>query len=217
METVVNGVRLFYTVQGTGSPVILLHGNGETHEIFDRVIPTLSREHQVFAVDSRCHGRSEDPKEISYEAMAEDMIALITWLGIQKPLFYGFSDGGIVGLLIAMKEPELLGKLVISGANLNPRGLKWPVRAQMRLSYWLKKDKLTKLMLTQSDIRPESLRNITTAVTVLAGQHDVIRPAHTRLIADSIPGSELRILPGEGHGSYIVHSEKLYPILKELL
>ena len=112
MNINVNNVNLYYEVYGEGTPIILVHGNSETHQIFDALINKLKDNYKVYAVDSRCHGKSEDTKEISYDLMAEDMIEFIRKLKINKPIFYGFSDGGIVGLLIAIKEPKLLSKLI---------------------------------------------------------------------------------------------------------
>ncbi len=120
----VNNVKLYYEIYGQGKPIILVHGNSETHEIFDVLIENLKENYKVYALDSRCHGKSQNTNKISYDLMAEDMIEFIKKLNISKPVFYGFSDGGIVGLLIAIKEPKLLSKIIISGANLNPKGMK---------------------------------------------------------------------------------------------
>ena len=123
MNINVNNVNLYYEVCGEGTPIILVHGNSETHQIFDVLIDKLKDNYKVYAVDSRCHGKSEDTEEISYDLMVKDMIEFIRKLEINKPIFYGFSDGGIVGLLIAIKEPKLLSKLIVSGDNLNPNGM----------------------------------------------------------------------------------------------
>ena len=117
MNIDVNHVNLYYEVYGSGHPVILVHGNGESHEIFDILSEKLKEDYTVYALDSRCHGRSEDTAKISYNLMAEDVIAFIEKLNIKKPVFYGFSDGGNVGLLIAVQKPDLLKELIISGAN----------------------------------------------------------------------------------------------------
>ena len=213
----VNQITLFYEVRGQGRPLLLIHGNGEDHTIFDKAVPTLEKFYQVYTPDSRCHGSSEDTEHISYDLMAADLIAFIKRLKLEKPIFYGFSDGGIIGLLIAMREPGLLSELIISGANLNPGGLRWPTRLQIRLSSLLGGGKLWKLMDREPAISPYALQTITVPVHVLAGERDVVKPAHTRLIADSIQNNTLRILPGETHGSYIVHSEKLCGVLGEYL
>lgn len=212
----VNGIQLYYEVSGAGDPVILLHGNSESHEIFDKVSEPLSKDHTVYLVDSRCHGKSTKTKEIGYDMMASDMIEFIKTLKIEKPVFYGFSDGGIIGLLIAIREPDLLKQLIISGANLNPKGMKFSIL----VSTWLvaiRGNRLFKMMLQEPDIQPESLRKIRIPTVVLAGEKDVIKRKHTEMIADNIKGSKLWIIPKEHHGSYIVHSTKLYDILKKYL
>ena len=217
MKAEVNGITLWYEVRGQGKPLILLHGNGEDHTIFDELAARLGEHYTVYAVDSRDHGRSSRMAKLSYEIMASDVEALIESLGLQGAALYGFSDGGIVGLLTALERPELLSALAVSGANLNPGGLKTLFHWMMRLEYLRKRDKKIKLMLREPDISPESLGNIQIPVLVLAGEKDLIREEHTRLIAESIPHSTLQILPGESHGSYVVHSERLYPLLKEFL
>ena len=212
----VNGISLYYEVCGSGPPILLVHGNGESHKIFDVVVPKLREHFTVYAVDSRCHGQSDHPAQVSYDLMASDLIAMIRTLKLEKPIFYGYSDGGILGLLIAMREPQLLGKLIVSGANLNPAGMK-------RTTLWLSRlealtgNKLARMMVREPRISPEALHLIAVPTVILAGEKDVIRPEHTRLIASHIPGSTLKILKGETHGSYIVHSEKLWPILRPYL
>ena len=116
-----NGQILYYEKYGEGQPFLLVHGNGETHEIFDVLIPELAEHYTVYAIDSRGHGLSASPKELHYMDMADDMAAFIDALELKAPLFYGFSDGGIVGLLLASKYPDKLSKLMISGANLTPK------------------------------------------------------------------------------------------------
>lgn len=217
MEVTVNGVRLFYEVQGQGQPLILVHGNGERHEIFDAAIPELQKKYRVYAVDSRCHGRSEDTPDISYNLMAQDLLAFMDALDIQSPIFYGFSDGGIIGLLIAMQAPNRLSRLIISGANCQVKGLTAWTIFEMRVHYFFTRSKLDRMMLTEPNIPLEDLERITVPTHILAGSHDVIRESHTRALAAHIPNSTLEILPGEGHDSYIIHSKKLYPILKKYL
>ena len=212
----VNGIRLYYEICGSGRPLLLIHGNGEDHTIFDAALEPLSRHYCVYTVDSRCHGQSTNTDEISYDLMADDLIAFIKTQGLEQPLFYGFSDGGILGLLVAIREPALLGRLIVSGANLNPLGLQQEERDVIHSSA-LQGDRLCRLMDTQPDISPAALEGVTVPTVVLAGEYDLILPEHTRLIAASIPGAQLHILPGEDHGSYIVHSPKLAPILSRYL
>jgi len=213
----VNEINIHYETFGEGKPIILLHGNGECYKIFDILIEKLKSSYKVYAIDSRCHGESDNPKEITYDLMCDDIIKLIKELNIEKPIFYGFSDGGIIGLLIALKEPDLLSNLIISGAQLNPNACKIMDLIITKAMYYLTRKKLFRLMVKEPNIKPEELSKITIPVHVIAGEKDVIKKEHTELISKSIPNSTLEIIPGENHGSYIIHSEKLYGILKKYL
>lgn len=217
MKISVNDVNIHYEEYGKGKPIILLHGNSETYQIFDRLITQLENNYKVYAIDSRCHGESEKTKEISYEWMANDVIELIKKLNIEKPILYGFSDGGIIGLLIAIKEPNLLSKLIISGANLNPNGMSKGMLMISRFIYFITRNKLYKMMIKEPNISLEELKKIVIPTYVLAGEKDVIKKEHTKLIAENISHSKLKIVPNENHGSYIIHSEKLYEIIKEFI
>jgi len=217
MITAVNGVKLYYEMRGTGKPLILLHANGLTHKIFGRIIEPLSRQFTVYAIDSRGHGKSSKVKALNYRDMANDIIAFAKVLDLKKVNLYGFSDGGIIGLLVASKAPELVEKLIISGANISPDGTKNGWIRLFKLMYFITKDDKTKLMLEQPDISDEELAAITADTLVLAGQFDLIKEAHTRNIAKHIPNSTLQILKGESHGSYIVFRKKLLPIIKSFI
>ncbi len=213
----VNNINLNYEIYGNGTPILLLHGNSESLDIFDKLIEKLSHDYKVYAIDSRCHGKSENPKAISYDLMADDIMDFIKKLDIEKPILYGFSDGGIIGLLIAIKEPNLLSKLIISGANLNPKGMSNFMLIMSKIIYFITRNKLFKLMIKEPNIQPEELEKITIPTHILAGEKDVIKYKHTKLIADHIINSTLEIIPNENHGSYIIHSYKLYDIIKKYI
>lgn len=217
MNINVNDINLYYEIYGKGTPIILVHGNGETHQIFDVLINKLKNNYTVYAVDSRCHGKSEKTEKISYELMAQDMIEFIKKLKINKPIFYGFSDGGIIGLLIAIKEPKLLSKLIVSGANLNPNGISKVILILSKIVYFVTRNKLVRMMVKEPNISIKDLEKINIPTYVLAGEKDVIKEEHTRLIAENIKNSTLEIVPKENHSSYIVHSEKIYNIIKKYI
>ncbi len=217
MNINVNDVNLYYEVLGNGTPIILVHGNSETHQIFDVLISKLKDNYKVYAIDSRCHGKSEKSEKISYDLMAEDMIEFINKLKIDKPIFYGFSDGGIIGLLIAIKQPKLLSKLIVSGANLNPDGMSKSMLIMSKIGYFFTRNKLFRMMIKEPNITIKDLEKIDIPTYILAGEKDVIREEHTRLIADNIKNSKLEIIPKENHSSYIVHSEKIYDIIKKYI
>ena len=213
----VNDVNLYYKIYGNGMPIILVHGNSETHEIFDVLINKLKDNYKVYAIDIRCHGKSEKTEKISYDLMAKDIIEFIKKLKINKPIFYGFSDGGIIGLLIAIKEPKLLSKLIVSGANLNPNGMSKFMLIISKIGYFITRNKLLKMMIQEPNITINDLERIEIPTYVLAGEKDVIKEEHTKIIAENIKNSTLEIIPKENHSSYIVHSEKIYNIIKKYI
>lgn len=213
----VNGITLYYERTGKGQPIILLHGNGENHKIFDVLTDQLKENYSVYAIDSRGHGKSTRVRELDYRSMTEDIAEFIKVLGLEKPILYGFSDGGIIGLMLAVNYPELLSKLIISGANLTPEGVKKRYLNLFRLIYFITGNPNYRLMVTQPQIPEEELHKILVSTLVLAGSKDLIKEEHTRQIAGAIPNSTLQILSGEDHMSYVVHSKKLYPILKSFL
>ena len=217
MYAIVNGLKLFYHKEGSGRPVILLHGNGEDHTIFDVAIKDLARSYTVYALDSRAHGKSDPVPTLTYREMAGDVAAFIRQQGLEKPALVGFSDGGVVALLVALRWPDLPGRLVVAGANMTPTGIKQPWRTLMRVQNRISPDPKLELMLTQPHLAGWQLTGITAPTLVLAGEKDLIDENQTRRIARSIPGAKLLILPGETHGSYVIHSDKLYPAMANFL
>ncbi len=148
--------------------------------------------------------------------MARDVIGFIEQEGLNDVVLYGFSDGGITGLL-ATAACRRITALIVSGENLTPRGVKLSLMLTLRLIYCFKRDPKIALMLKEPDISFEDLKKITVPALVLAGGKDVIKESETRRIAVSIPGATLRILEGERHGSYIVHSEKIAGIIRDFV
>ena len=207
----VNGTRLHYEKRGEGRPLILLHGNGEDHTIFQQALLLLEKRFCCYAVDSRCHGQSWGGA-LHYSEMAEDMLCFMEQLDLRDVILYGFSDGGIVGLLAA-PQTDRISTLIVSGANLTPTGIKLWERLKMRVEYLFRKDPKLALMLNEPYISDDILARIRADTLVLAGDSDVIYEEETRHIADAIPGAELQILEDEDHGSYIVHSEKIAKLI----
>lgn len=213
----VNQNKLYYEKTGHGTPILLLHGNGEDHTIFDVLISMLKPHYTVYAIDSRGHGASSPTDSYHYEDMANDIAELIIDLKIKSPVLYGFSDGGIIGLLIALHYPGILSSLIISGANLNPQGMKEEFLEKIKQHFEKTNSPLERLMMEEPNILPSELKQLQIPVLVLAGEHDIIDPAHTKLIAESIPHAQLKILPGEDHRSYIIHSDKLYSYIRDFI
>lgn len=210
----VNGISIAYTKTGEGKPLILMHGNGEEHSIFDKTVDVLKEHFTCYCLDTRGHGKSSCVKEYHYQDMADDVAAFIRALGLKDVTFCGFSDGGIVGLLLGMENQEV-ENLIVCGSNMTPPGVKWSVLAAIRAMYLFNRDPKLYLMISEPNITEQQLSKIKAKTLVLAGENDLIRHAHTRKIAASIPGSTLRLIRGEDHGSYIIHSEKLGIIIKK--
>ena len=215
MKTVqVNGVTLHYAVYGEGMPIILIHGNGEDHSIFHVEIEQLTAAgYKVYAPDSRGQGANQPINEYHYADMAEDMYAFIQRMGLRKPALYGFSDGGIIGLLLEIRHPGTLGALAVSGTNLSPAGLIPSFLEEYSAINQEQPNPLVTLMLTEPQIDPEALKSIRIPVLVTAGEHDLILRSETEKIAKAIAGAEMVIVPGEDHGSYIIGSEKMGKLL----
>jgi pimeloyl-ACP methyl ester carboxylesterase len=115
----VNGLSLYYETRGTGRPLILLHGGLMSGESFGPILPALTGQHQVIAVDLQGHGRTADiDRPIDVQLMADDIAALIDHLGLEKPDLVGYSLGGGVAFFTAVKYPQKVGKLVMASANI---------------------------------------------------------------------------------------------------
>ena len=214
----VNGVALHYIVKGKGRPIVLVHGNGESHELFRVQIAQLTAAgYRVYAPDSRGHGANPPLQEYHYADMAEDMYQFIRAMGLKHPAFYGHSDGGIIGLLLEIMHPGTLGILAVSGTNLSPEGLDPAFLEENTQINEEDPDPLITLMLTEPHIDPKSLEKIQIPVLLTAGEYDLVLPEETRNIGAHLSRAEMVILEGEDHGSYIEDSEIMGQILIDYL
>ena len=219
-------IEHFYIEQGTGFPLILLHGNGEDYHYFEHQIAPFSQHFRVIAPDTRGHGktpRGEAPFTI--RQFAEDLLALMDRLVIEKAHILGFSDGGNIAMVFAMAHPERVEKLILNGANLDASGVRRKYQIPIEIGYRIaklcaRKDpaarlkaELLGLMVHDPDVKPEELRRIQSPTLVIAGDDDMMKESHTRLIADSIPGAELAIL----QGSHFVANQNPEPFNETVL
>ena len=216
------GINLYYETYGEGEPLLIIHGNGGSINNFIYQIPYFAKSYKVILADSRAQGKSIDRGDsLSYEMITDDLNALLDTLNIKNSYVIGWSDGGINGLLLAMRHPEKVKKLAVTGANL------WPDQTAVDpfINKWarnyydsLKKlpatpnikesIKLTRLLCFEPHITTTQLKNITCPTLVIGGDHDVILPQHTMLIAQSIPNSYLWLLPNSGHSTPIFYKEQ---------
>lgn len=217
MKINVNNITLNYIQEGQGEPLILLHGNGEDLQIFDKLISKLKKQFTVYAIDSRNHGSSTRTEDFSYETMAEDIHQFIEKLELKHVSVIGFSDGAIISLLLTLKYPQIFKKMVLLGVNLKPSDFKLDIYNSIVEEYEKKQDPLFKMMLEQPNIELDDLKEINTPTLVIGAEDDLYNEDSFQNIADTMPDAELKIMKGHDHGSYVINCDILYPSLNEFL
>ena len=198
-------VKLHYIEKGEGFPLILLHGNGEDHTYFVHQIEYFSKTRRVIAIDTRGHGQSpRGNAPFTIKQFADDLLAFMDEHSIEKADILGFSDGGNIALTFALQHQKRINKLILNGANLFPKGVKSSVQIPIVIGYHLAKllggkdnAELLGLMVNEPNISPDGLQALTVPTLVIAGDKDMIKTAHTKLIAASIPNCTLHIIPGD--------------------
>ncbi|MFR9754005.1 alpha/beta fold hydrolase [Nocardia sp. 004] len=217
----IGDIRMYYAEYGQGPPVVLLHGGLASSEYWNYQIPALVRAgYRVVVADSRGHGRStRDSEPYSYQLMAADVLALLDYLALPKVDLIGWSDGGVIGLDIAINHPERLGKLFTYGADADPSGMiphgdDNPTFARYiartRTEYQALSPtpdqfdsflaQIRRMWDTQPDYTAAQLHAITVPTTIADGEYDeVITRAHTEYLARIIPHAKLCILPDVSH------------------
>lgn len=201
-------IQLHFVERGEGFPLLLLHGNGEDGTYFVHQMEAFSQERRVIALDTRGHGQSSrGTAPFTLDQFAADLLAFLDRQGFLRADILGFSDGGNIALLFALRHPERVRRLILNGANLNPGGVKarvqLPIVLGFRLAALFQSPKarahaeLLGLMVNGPHISPAELGRLTMPVLVIAGTRDMIREEHTRLIAASIPGARLALIPGD--------------------
>ena len=217
MHIKVNQMDIHYEIFGQGEPLILLHGNQEDYHIFDELIDVLKEDFMIYAIDSRNHGRSGRSIDFSYDTMTQDIYQFIRHLKINKPHIFGFSDGGIIALKLAIVSPNLLNKVIVCGVNFRPNGLNKKIRKALKKEYEEDMSPYIKLMLDEPRFKKKDLKSITLKTLILVGDKDVIKPNHTLKLHHFIKRSKLIILEDETHDSFVVHSTKLKPYILDFI
>lgn len=214
----VNGVKLYYAVWGDGPPVILLHGGAGNGDHWANQVPALAAKFKVIVVDSRGHGRStRDDKPMSYALMADDVVALMKELKLEKAAMVGWSDGGATALDLAIRYPEHVSKLVAYATNYNLAGMKSGGGAAFN-AYFARcsadyaklsptpkgykglHDALRPMWRSQPNYTKEQIAGIHVPTLVLDGEHDeIIRQEQVREMAKLIAGAKLVLVPDASH------------------
>lgn len=202
-------INHYYIEKGTGFPLILLHGNGEDCGYFVHQMEPFAKHFRVIAIDTRGHGQTpRGEASFSIRQFAEDLLDFMNLHQIEKAHILGFSDGGNIAMVFALMHPERVEKLILNGANLNASGVKRKVQIPIEIGYRIAKLFATKspaarknaemlgLMVNDPNVKAEEISCIQNPTLVIAGEKDMIKDSHTRLIAKSIPGAMLSIIPG---------------------
>ena len=221
--------KLYYETYGQGEPLLIIHGNGGSINNFINQVPYFAKNYQVIIADSRAQGKSTDKGDsLSYEMMTDDLNALLDTLHLNACNVIGWSDGGINGLLLAIHHPEKVKKLAITGANLWPdttaidpfvynwaMNLNKPSNKNDTTPQLKNQRKLNYLLAYEPHITIEQLHTIKCPTLVMSGDHDVILPRHSLLIAESIAQSYLWILPNSGHSTPINYKNQFNEVVND--
>lgn len=215
----VNGIKLYFASYGAGPPVILLHGGAGNGDHWAFQLEALAAKYRVIVVDARGHGRStRDAKPISYELMADDLLALMDKLQLEKATLVGWSDGGIIALDLALRHPERVSKLVASGVNFDLAGTQKGGNSPAFATYFARcaadyaklsptptdykglTAALRPMWRTQPTYKKDQLAGIKVPTLILDGAHDeIIRQEHLKEMSKLISGSRLVFIPDASH------------------
>jgi pimeloyl-ACP methyl ester carboxylesterase len=206
----VNDIRMYYAIYGA-------LGNADD---FGFQVPALAESHEVIVADARGRGRStRSDKPFSYSLMADDYLALLDHLGIDKVALVGWSDGAIIGLDMAIRHPERLSRLFAYGANYTAEGFKASAADEPTFKAGIARAaadyarlsptpdefdalvaQMSEMWATQPNYTKDQLRSITVPTVIFVGDHDEgIEPAHAVEMAELIPGAKLVIMKDASH------------------
>jgi pimeloyl-ACP methyl ester carboxylesterase len=217
----VSGYRMYYEEYGHGRPLVLLHGGLNTIAgSFAQQITLFARHHRVIAIEQVGHGHTADALDtFTYERMAADTEVLLRELHVGRADFVGWSDGGIIALVIARRDPAAVRRLVVSGVNVDLDGERPEDVQALRddpdpdpVAYKVRQLWLTPVVLERSD-----LERIEAPVLLVSGDHDAIRLEHTLEIFQALPRAQLCILPGTGHDTFQSAASELNPMILRFL
>jgi pimeloyl-ACP methyl ester carboxylesterase len=234
-----DGARIWYATNGSGSPVILLHGGlGHSGNWGYQVPALVSSGYRTVLIDSRGHGRStRDLRPFRYELMASDVLAVMDKLHLDKAAFVGWSDGACIALILAMKAPARAAGVFFFGCNMDPSGTKEITELDPILDRCLSRHAkdyaqlsatpdqfkefaaaVTHMMKTEPNYSARDMADIHVPVAIVQSEHDeFIKPEHAEYLARSIPGSELILLPGVSHFAPLQRPEQFNLVMRAFL
>ena len=234
----VNGVHMYYELHGRGRPVLLLHSGLAGQSLWPKTIAALAKDHLVIAPEQMGHGHTADvpARAFTYAHLARDTFALLEQLQIAQVDVVGWSDGGIIGFLLAVEHPGLVRRLVTSGANVDDEGIQ-PRASELKPEdlprffqeeyakaspdgpqhFPLLLNRVAKMWHSYPYLERARLAQIRCPVLIIAGDHDFTPQQQTIHIAQAIPGAQLMIVPGAGHDTFRARAELVNLALLEFL
>lgn len=217
----VNGVHTYYEEHGSGDALLLLHGGMADADSFGAQTPAFAERYRVIIPERRGHGRTADVDgPITYDVMADDTIALLDALGVGAAHLVGWSDGGNVGLLVAIKRPDLVRRLAVVGSNFSAEGLTpeaaaafspdaptsvipamremWTASAADAQRFEVVLGKMIRCW-NEYAIPKGALARIAVPTLVMVGDDDIARLEHTIALYETIPDAQLAVIPCASH------------------
>ncbi|PTM03126.1 MAG: alpha/beta hydrolase [Bacteroidetes bacterium] len=213
----INGAKIYYEEYGKGEPLLLIHGNGGDIKSMGNQIDYFKTKYRVIIADNRGQGKSElKTDSLTYSQITKDWDGLVDFLKLDSINIIGWSDGGIVGLKMAISGKSKINKLVAMGANLRPdstalnywavndvlqskKAISLKIQEHDTTSNWNLQKQLVGLLSDQPNIPIGDLSKIEAKVLIIAGDEDIIRNKHSLEIYENIPKAQLCIMPGETH------------------
>lgn len=225
-----DGASVYYEMTGNGTPLVLLHGNGQKHQVFSQQAEYFKNHCRIILIDTRGRGPSSlGPYVLTPELLAQDALMVLDHLKIPKALFLGFGDGGNTVLELALHSPQKVLGFIITSLNLPSENLKPLIRtlnqAEEKIYGLLEKFHLpVKRRKTSADtsepsweISPEDLKTIHVPALVIAGDSDLMRKKYTQSVADSIPDAQLTVINHAGHLGLFTHAAEYNFIIDNFL
>jgi pimeloyl-ACP methyl ester carboxylesterase len=231
-------VSIHYAVTGQGPPVILLHGGLANLDYWGLQVPALTPHHTVILMDSRGHGRStRDDRPFGYDLMADDVVGLLDGLRIPHADVVGWSDGAIIGLDLAMRHPDRVGRIFAFAANARTAGVRPGVEKNPIFAAYIARagrefsalsptpdqypafvDAMSRMWATQPNWTVAQLHTIRARVLIVDGDHDeAIRRGHTEWLATTIPGATMLLLPRTSHFAFLQDPDAFNAALRHFL
>ena len=216
----VDDIQMYYAIYGEGDPVLLIHGGLGNADEFGFQVPALAESHEVIVADGRGRGRStSSDKPYSLALMADDYLALLDHLGIDKVALVGWSDGAVIGLDIAIRHPERLSRLFAYGGTDTAAGFKasaadtptfkaglahcaadYARMSPTPAGFDAMVARMSEMWATTPDYTKDQMRGIRVPTVIFVGDHDEgIAPAYAAEMAKLIPGAKLVIMKDASH------------------